>query len=65
MLSVSILSLAAAISLSACELPFGREPASAFDQVCVSSIYGDCCKDRNGQVLSGDCPTVDDLEASD
>ena len=62
MRSVMLLGLVVATALSACELPFGHAPASAFDQICVGDVHtGVCCKDGDGQVLSGDCSTDDNL----
>ena len=57
MRSVLLLGLMVAIALSACELPFGRAPAPTFAQVCVDDdVYaGVCCKNGDGQILSGDC----------
>ena len=54
--SVFILSAAVAIGLSACAPVNNHGPdidIASFEKVCVSSAWGDYCKDRQGNLLSG------------
>ena len=56
MRSVLILCVAVAIAVSACAPVHNHGPdidIAPFEKVCVSSILGDYCKDRQGNLLSG------------
>jgi hypothetical protein len=55
MQSLFILGVAVAIGLSACAVDNHRPDIdiASFEKVCVSSAWGDYCKDGHGNLVSG------------